>query len=205
MGELAQLFNGEGHFGASLTVVKMKGWSRSDWYDNTGLLWVNPSPNLRSLTQAMLYPGIGLIEGTNVNVKGPGQPPFVRFGAPWIHATELSAYLSSRKIPGVSFMPVTYVPAGIEHYPYVGKRVEGVEIIVNDRNVLDAPELGIEAVAALWKLYPQQFQLDRVDRLLLNKPTLEQIRKGMDPRDIAAEWQSQLNAFKALRARYLLY
>lgn len=205
MGELAQLFNGEGHLGASLTVIKMSGWKRSDWYDDTGLLWINPSPNIRSLTQAMLYPGIGLIEGTNVNVKGPGEPPFVRFGAPWIQATELAAYLQARKIPGVSFMPVTYVPSGSEHYPYIGKRVEGVEIIINDRNALDAPELGIEAVSALWKLYPQQFQLDRVDRLLLNKPVLEEIRKGSDPRKIAAGWQSELNAFKAIRAHYLLY
>ncbi|WP_083344179.1 exo-beta-N-acetylmuramidase NamZ domain-containing protein [Terriglobus roseus] len=113
-----------------------------------------------------------------------------------MHATELAAYLQARKIPGVSFMPVTYVPNGSEHYPYIGKRVEGVEIIVNDRNALDAQELGMEAVSALWKLYPQQFQLDRVDRLLLNKSALEEIRKGTDPRAISAGWQSELDCVR---------
>jgi uncharacterized protein YbbC (DUF1343 family) len=157
MGELAEFFNGEMHIGAHLTVIKMSGWSRTDWYDNTGLLWVNPSPNLRSLTQAMVYPGIGLIEGTNVTVKGPGE------------------------------------------------RVEGVEIVVNNRDVLDAPELGVEAACALWKLYPTNFQVDKVDRLLLNKEVTEQIKAGKDPRDIAASWKPKLEEFKARRAKYLLY
>jgi uncharacterized protein YbbC (DUF1343 family) len=110
MGELAELFNGEKHLGAQLTVVKMIGWHRTDWYDDTGLLWVNPSPNIRSLTQQMVYTGTGLIEGTNVNIKGPVGPPFVRFGAPWIVASQLAAYLNARKIPGVSFMAISYTP-----------------------------------------------------------------------------------------------
>ena len=146
MGELAEFFNGERHLGAQLTVIKMTGWHRSDWYDDTGLLWVNPSPNIRSLTQATIYLGTGLVEGTNVNVKGPVEPPFVRFCAPWITATQLSAYLNERKIPGVRFMPVFYTPSGEEHYPYRGEHCEGVEVMLSDRNVLDAPELGIEVV-----------------------------------------------------------
>jgi uncharacterized protein YbbC (DUF1343 family) len=205
MGELAELFNGEKHLGAQLTVVKMTGWHRTDWYDNTGVLWVNPSPNIRSLTQAMVYPGTGLIEGTNVNVKGPVEPPFVRFGAPWISATQLAAYLNARKIPGVSFMAVFYTPTGEERYPYRGERVEGVEILVNDRNAVDSPELGIEAVSALWKLYPKNFQVDKVDRLLLNHGVLDQIKAGEDPRKIAAGWDSELAVFRARRAKYLLY
>ncbi len=205
MGELAKLFNGEKHLGAQLTVVKMTGWHRTDWYDDTGLLWVNPSPNIRSLTQAMTYPGIGLIEGTNVNVKGPVEPPFVRLGAPWIVATQLAAYLNARKIPGVSFMAVSYTPAGEERYPYRGERVEGVDIVVNDRNALDAPELGVETVAALWKLYPKHFAVDKVDRLLLNHGILDQIKSGQDPRQIAAGWQATLAQFRVQRARYLLY
>ena len=205
MGELAELFNGERHLNAQLTVVKMTGWNRKDWYDDAGLLWVNPSPNIRSLTQSITYLGTGLLEGTNVNVKGPIEPPFVRFGAPWIVATQLAAYLNARKIPGVSFMAVAYTPSGEERYPYRGERVEGVEIQVNDRNVLDAPELGIEAVSALWKLYPKNFQVDKVDRLLLNKGVLDQIKAGEDPRKIAAGWQSELAAFTAVRAKYLLY
>ncbi len=205
MGELAGLFNGERHLGAKLTVIKMNGWHRGDWYDETGVLWVNPSPNIRSLTQAMTYPGIGLLEGTNVNVKGPVEPPFVRFGAPWIVATQLSAYLNARKIPGVSFMPVFYTPGAAERYPYHGERCEGVEVVVNDRNAIDSPELGIEAASALWKLYPTKFQVDKVDRLLLNRDVLEQIKAGTDPRAIASGWQKELDAFKARRAKYLLY
>ncbi len=205
MGELAQFFNGENRYNAPLTVIKMDGWKREDWYDQTGLLWINPSPNIRSLTQAMVYPGLGLIEGTNVNVKGPGEPPFVRFGAPWIVAAQLAQYLNARHIPGVAFMAVSYIPTGEERYPYRNQRVEGVEIIVEDRNVLDAPELGIEAVSALWKLYPKDFQVDKVDRLLLNSRVLERIKAGDDPRSIAIGWQSELAAFQARRAPYLLY
>ncbi len=205
MGELAEFFNGERHLGAQLTVIKMTGWHRSDWYDDTGLLWVNPSPNIRSLTQATIYLGTGLIEGTNVNVKGPVEPPFARFCAPWIKATQLAAYLNARRIPGVSFMPVFYTPSGDEHYPYRGEHCEGVEVLLNDRNALDAPELGIEAVAALWKLYPDKFQVDRVDRLLLNKGVLDQIKAGTDPRVIASGWQKDLAAYKTRRQIYLLY
>jgi uncharacterized protein YbbC (DUF1343 family) len=205
MGELAEMFNGEKHLNARLTVIKMTGWNRKDYYDNTGLLWVNPSPNIRSLTQSITYLGTGLIEGTNVNVKGPGEPPFVRFGAPWISATQLAKYLNARKIPGASFMAISYIPSGEERYPYRGERVEGVEIQVTDRSALDAPELGVEAVSALWKLYPSKFQIDRVDRLLLNHRVLDQIKSGDDPRKIAASWEQELSTFKAIRSKYLLY
>jgi uncharacterized protein YbbC (DUF1343 family) len=103
-------------------------------------------------------------------------------------------------------MAISYTPpSGEEPYPYRGKRVEGVEIIVNDRNALDAPELGIEAASALWKLYPNIFQVDKVDRLLVNRRVLDQIRAGEDPRRIAAAWQSELEGFKKVREKYLLY
>lgn len=205
MGELAQLFNGEERIGARLTVVTMSGWKRGDWYDDTGLLWVNPSPNLRSLAQATVYPGLALLEGANVHLKGPSEPPFVRFGAPWIRAAQLAAYLNARAIPGAKFMPVAYVPVGDDQYKFSGQRVEGVEIIVTDRTVLDVPALGVEAVSALWKLYPDTFQIDGIERLLLNTPVFERIKAGVDPRIVAAGWQADLDAFKAKRQRYLLY
>jgi len=205
MGELANFFNGERHLGAQLTVIKMAGWHRQDWYDETGLLWVNPSPNIRSLTQATTYSGIGLLEGTNVNVKGPTGEPFVRFGAPWISATQLATYLNARKIPGASFMAISYTPGGEERYPYRGERCEGIEVIVTERNLLDSPELGVEAASALWKLYPKTFQVDKVDRLLLNQGILDQIKSGVDPREIASSWKSELDGFNARRLHYLLY
>lgn len=205
LGELAAMFNAEDRIGAQLTVIRMAGWKRSDWYDDTGLLWINPSPNLRSLGQATAYAGTALLEGTNVNVKGPGEAPFLRFGAPWIKGVELAAYLNARGIPGVSFLPVSYVPANDKLYPFAGQRIEGVEIIVRDRAQLDAPELGVEAVAALWKLYGATFEIERVDRLLRNRAVLDQIKAGTDPRAIAAGWQGELERFKVRRARYLLY
>lgn len=205
LGELARMFNGEERIGAHLTVIRMTGWKRGDWYDDTGLLWINPSPNLRSLSQATAYAGTALLEGTNVNIKGPGDAPFLRFGAPWIRGTELAAYLNARAIPGVSFLPVGYVAASDKLYPFAGQRVEGVEIILHDRNRVDAPALGVEVVAALWKLYGNTFQIDRVDRLLRDRAVFDQIKAGKDPRAIATGWQAELNRFKARRARYLLY
>ncbi|WP_213806730.1 DUF1343 domain-containing protein [Granulicella sp. dw_53] len=205
MGELATFFNGEKHLNASLTVIKMTGWHRKDWFDQTGLLWINPSPNLRSLTQAIVYPGIGLLEGSNLSVGRGTDTPFVRLGATWIHGVELAAYLNARKIPGLSFIPVFFTPGGEQKYPYHGERCEGVEILVNDRNIVDGPELGMEVASAIWKLYPSSFQIDRVDRLLLNKDVLAQIKNGTDPRKIASGWQAELDSFKKRRAKYLLY
>lgn len=205
LGELATMFNAEDRIGARLTVIRMTGWKRGDWYDDTGLLWINPSPNLRSLAQATAYAGTALLEGTNVNVKGPGEAPFLRFGAPWIKGARLAAYLNARRIPGVSFLAVAYVPANDKLYPFAGQRVEGVEIMIHDRDRLDAPALGVETVAALWKLYGETFQIERVDRLLRNRRVLDQIKAGVDPRRIVAGWQPELARFKARRARFLLY
>lgn len=205
LGELARMFNAEERIGARLTVIRMTGWKRGDWYDDTGLMWINPSPNLRSVSQATAYAGTALLEGTNVNVKGPGDAPFLRFGAPWIKGTELAAYLNARAIPGASFLPVSYVAATDKLYPFAGQRVEGAEILLHDRARLDAPALGVEVVAALWKLYGKTFEIDRIDRLLHNRIVLDQIKAGVDPRAIATGWQPDLNRFKARRARYLLY
>jgi len=205
LGELATMFNVEGRIGARLTVIRMTGWKRAYWFDETGLKWINPSPNLRSIAQATAYAGTALLEGANINIKGPGGAPFLRFGAPWIRGRDLADYLNARMIPGVSFRPISYVAASDQLYPYAGQAIEGVEIIIRDRDTLDAPELGVEAVAALWKLYGARFEIDRVDRLLRNRPALDQIKAGVDPRKIAAGWQAELTQFKARRAHYLLY
>jgi len=205
LGELATMFNAEDRIGAKLTVIRMTGWKRSDWYDDTGLLWINPSPNLRSLSHATVYPGTALLEGTNVNLKGATEPPFLRFGAPWIKGVELAAYLNRRAIPGVSFLAVAYVPTGEAHNQFIGQRVEGVEIVIRDRDRIDAPALGVEAVSALWKLYGKTFEIEKVDRLLRNRAVFDRIKAGADPRAIVASWQGELNRFKARRARYLLY
>jgi uncharacterized protein YbbC (DUF1343 family)/CubicO group peptidase (beta-lactamase class C family) len=202
MGELAKMFNGERNLNARLTVVPMDGWMRGDWYDSTTLPWINPSPNMRSLTEATLYPGLGLVEGTNVSVGRGTDTPFELLGAPWIKASELAQYLNARNISGVRFVPLSFTPAASVHS---GKKCEGVNIILIDRNALDAAELGIELASALHKLYPEQFHMDRMIELLDNQSVFDAVASGQDPRRIAADWQAPLEKFLQVRQKYLIY
>ncbi len=202
MGELAGMFNAQDHLGVRLHVVRMQGYRRSDWFDQTRIRWVDPSPNLRSLAEETLYPGVALVEGANVSV-GRGTPtPFEVLGAPWVRAGQLSRYLDRRKIPGVHFAPATFTPAA---GPYAGRRCQGVRIAVVDRDALDAPSLGVELASALTRLYPAQFRTDRTLGMVGSRPVLAAIERGEDPRRIAASWQQPLARFEGMRARYLLY
>jgi uncharacterized protein YbbC (DUF1343 family)/CubicO group peptidase (beta-lactamase class C family) len=201
-GELARLFNGEKGIGVRLHVVKMAGYRRQAWFDETGLPWVNPSPNLRSLTQAIFYPGVGLVESANVSV-GRGTPtPFEVLGAPWISGKRLADYLNQRQIPGVAFAPAVFVPTA---NPYRGQRCEGVRLRLSDRAALDSPGLGLELAAALCRLYPGQFQLGNTLGMLGSRQALQALKSGDDPRDIQRRGQPGLEAFLRLRAKYLLY
>ena len=202
LGELAQLFNGERHINARLKVVPLGGWMRGDWFDSTGLTWINPSPNLRSPTAATLYPGVGLIEGTNISVGRGTDTPFELIGAPWIKGRELAAYLNARNISGVRFVPTEFTPNASN---YANQKCGGVNLIVVERNSLDAPEMGIEIAAALHKLYPEQYRLEKINDLLLNQAVLEALAKGEDPRRIAQDWQEAINQFLLLRQKYLIY
>jgi len=202
MGELAKMFNAERGINAKLTVVPMEGWQRGDWFDSTGLAWVNPSPNLRSVTEAALYPGVALIEGTNVSVGRGTDTPFELVGAPWVKSKELAAYLNGRGIAGVRFVPVTFTPTGSV---YSGQVCSGVNILLTDRNGFDAPELGIELAAALQKLYTADFKIERMTQLLVNQSAYDALVAGQDPRRIAQEWQEALAAFGKVREKYLIY
>jgi uncharacterized protein YbbC (DUF1343 family) len=202
VGELSRLFNAERGINAKLTVVPMQGWLRGDWFDSTGLEWINPSPNLRSVTQAALYPGVALVEGTNVSVGRGTDSPFEVMGAPWIVARELATFLNARNLSGVRFVPVSFTPASSN---YANERCNGVRMLLLDRNALDAPELGMELASALLKLYPQQYKIDRMNELLVNSATFEAIKAGNDPRRIADEWRDGLEKFREIRAKYLLY
>ncbi len=202
LGELAEMINAERHFAARLRVVAMEGWQRGDWLDSTGLEWVNSSPNLRSLTQATLYPGVAMIEGTNVSVGRGTDTPFEVVGAPWIKGRELAAYLNGRTIQSVRFVPIVFTPSSSN---FAGEKCEGVNLIVLDRNTLDAPELGIELAAALHKFYPTDFKLEKMADLLVNQAVFDAIAAGKDPRRIAEEWQERLDEFVHLREKYLLY
>ena len=202
VGELGKMFNGERGMGAKLTVVSMEGWLRGDWFDSTGMVWINPSPNMRSLTEATLYPGIGMIEGSNISVGRGTDTPFELVGAPWIDASVLARYLNERAIGGARFVPVDFTPAASN---YAGQKCGGVNIVLTDREALDAPELGLEIASALQNLYPGQYKLAALDVLMRNKATLDALTVGQDPRRIAQDWQDALDTFKTLRAKYLLY
>jgi uncharacterized protein YbbC (DUF1343 family) len=196
------MYNSERNINARLTVVPMDGWMRGDWYDSTGLPWINPSPNMRSLTEATLYPGVALVEGTNVSVGRGTDTPFELLGAPWIKSKELAQYLNARNISGVRFVPITFTPTASN---YSGQKCEGVNIFVTERNALDSGELGIELASALHKLYPEQYHMERMIELLGNQSVYDAVAAGQDPRRIAQDWQEALDRFRQLRQKYLIY
>jgi uncharacterized protein YbbC (DUF1343 family) len=217
LGELALYFNSErllpsatspnirAPIRAQLTVVAMQNWSRRQYYDDTGLRWINPSPNLRSVAANTVYPGVELLQSTNVSVGRGTDTPFEHIGAPYIDAAQLSSYLTARKIPGVSFAPTSFfVTEDSNHYPFHGKTIPGVAFTVTDREVLDAPELGIELISALHHLYPE-FTLSKADRLIANVDTMRALVNQEDPRKIAEGWAADLAAFDHRRQAYLLY
>lgn len=202
LGELAQMFNAERNLHAKLTVVAMQGWMRGDWFDSAGVEWVNPSPNLRNLTQSILYPGVALVEGTNVSVGRGTDTPFELLGAPWINGRELAQYLNSRQISGVRFVPVNFIPNGSN---FSGELCHGVSLVLTARDFLDAPELGIELASALFTLYPQQFHMEKMLEILANRSVYDALARGEDPRRIALDWEDDLLNFQRLRQKYLIY
>jgi uncharacterized protein YbbC (DUF1343 family) len=152
----------------------------------------------------MLYPGIGLLETTNVSVGRGTDAPFEQIGAPFIDGPQLAAYLTARKIPGVSFTAINFAVADdSNHYPFHGKAIPGIAFTVTDRNVLDSPEMGIEVISALHRLYPE-FALNK-ERLIVNVDTTQALNNRDDPRKIAAAWATDLAAFEQRRQPYLLY
>ena len=202
IGELAKLYNTERNINANLTVVPMKGWMRGDWFDSTSELWVNPSPNLRDLNQVTLYPALALIEQTNVSVGRGTDTPFEVVGAPWVSAKRLSMYLNERNIAGVRFVPTMFTPAS---GPYARRECEGVNIIVTNREALDAPELGLELAAALHDAAPTGFDIGRMKSLLVNQAAFTALQAGQDPRRIADDWRDGVEQFMQIRKKYLIY
>jgi uncharacterized protein YbbC (DUF1343 family) len=194
MGELARLFNAENKIGAALTVIQMEGWNRGDWFDDTGLAWIDPSPNLRSLNAATLYPGLCLLEASRGYSVGRGtDSPFEQIGADFMGALEFAAYLNRRGIPGVRVYP-TRVGA-----------VEGVRFVIVNRELLDSTRLGLEVAAAIAKLYPGKIDFS-LDKLLIGSAeAIRQLQAGDDPRSIQQGFQDAVAAFVKMRQPYLLY
>jgi len=202
VGELAEMFNRENNLGVKLHIIKMRGWERTDWYDETGLPWVKPSPNLRTLTEAMLYPGVAMVEGANVSVGRGTDTPFELLGAPWIESRKLAAHLNERKIQGVRFLPVEFTPRS---GPFKGQVCHGISLVLLDRQALNSPELGVELVAALYRLFPQDFQIDKTLTLVGARGVLAAIKKGHDPGSIVRRSYEAREPFRRMREKYLLY
>jgi uncharacterized protein YbbC (DUF1343 family)/CubicO group peptidase (beta-lactamase class C family) len=202
IGELARLFNEERKINCDLRVIKMENYRRAMWFDATNLVWGNPSPNMRSLTEATLYPGIGLLETTNLSVGRGTDTPFELIGAPWLDGRRLSAYLNERKLTGVRFVPVRFTPAASI---FKDQECGGVNLIVTDRAQFRPVRTGLEIAVALRRLYPADWKVDDYSRLLVNQETLERIKRGDAPEEIASSWTSALNEFRRARARALLY
>jgi uncharacterized protein YbbC (DUF1343 family) len=202
IGELARLFNAEKNLGAKLHVVTMRRYGRAMWFDQTGFGWVAPSPNLRRLEQAILYPGVGMIEGANVSVGRGTATPFEVVGAPWIDGKALAAQLSARGLAGVRFEPATFTPS---ESAYAGRTCGGIRLTITDRNLLDTPLLGIELMAALYRLYGSQFLIDHTLGLIGSRASLEAVKAQTDPREIARAWTPSLEDFRVRREPHLLY
>jgi uncharacterized protein YbbC (DUF1343 family) len=201
-GELAQLFNKQRNIGADLRVIKMEGWQRSMWFDQTNLIWINPSPNMRSLSAATLYPGIGLLETTNVSVGRGTDTPFEVLGAPWIRGDKLAEYLNQRALPGVRFVPLRFTP---KSSVFKDVECEGINIIVTERDRFRPISTGVEIAVALRMLYPNEWKIDSYLRLLVNASALERLKRGDSARDIVNSWNAQLEEFRKARAEFLLY
>ena len=202
LGELAGLFNAENKIGADLTVVPVKNWSRDQWFDATGLPWVNPSPNMRNLIQATLYPGIGAIEGTNLSVGRGTDTPFEQVGAPWIDGVQLSDALNARSLPGIRFYPVRFTPSSSK---YANEECGGVFLIVTDRAAVRPVRVGLEIAATLNKLYGAKYTLESAERLFGSKEGLARIRAGDDPAAVASAWGVAEARWRVLRNKYLIY
>ena len=202
IGELAMLFNAERKIGADLTVIRMEGWRRADFFDGTALTWVNPSPNMRSLTQALLYPGIGLLETTNLSVGRGTDTPFEVIGAPWIDGQKLAEALNRAGLAGVRFVPVEFTPKSSK---FANEKCGGVNIVVTDRGSFRPVATGVEIAYQINRLHSGLWSIDNYVRLLANRAALAALREGKTTSQIAATWQDGLAQFARIRQKHLLY
>jgi uncharacterized protein YbbC (DUF1343 family) len=202
LGEMAQMFNLENKIGCDLHIIRMQNWRRQLWFSDTGLPWVNPSPNLRSPEAGILYPGLEILQAGGVSVGRGTARPFELLGAPWIRGEEFSSSLNRRAIRGVRFEPEKFMP---DSDLYKGELCHGVKIILTDRNALQSMRMGMEITSVLLKLYPEKLQPAKMIDLMGNAATIKQIVQSGDPSAIMSSWNEGLEEFRKRRAKYLLY
>jgi uncharacterized protein YbbC (DUF1343 family) len=202
IGELASMFNKELGIGVDLAVVRAEGWHRSDFFDATGLTWINPSPNMRNLNEAILYPGIGLLETTNLSVGRGTNTPFEIFGAPWLDGVRLAAELARLNLPGIRFVPVTFTP---DSSKFANEQCGGLNLIITNRATFRPVHTGLEIARQLRLLYPKEWQAEAYDRLLRNQATLDAVLAGKPVEEIESVYGGELQEFLTRRAGFLLY
>jgi uncharacterized protein YbbC (DUF1343 family) len=202
VGELAYMFNADDHLGLALSVVPMRGWRRADYWDETGLPWVSLSPNLRSVEEALLYPAVGLLESTNLSVGRGTDAPFERLGAPWIDGDTLASALGFDVLPGVRFTSESFTPNADR---YAGQLCHGVRVAVLDRALFEPVRTGLAIARELRRLYPRDWDFDKLDRLLVHGAAMRAIDRALPLAAIVETYRAELDAFAAKREKYLLY
>ena len=202
IGELAQLFNAENHINVELHVIPMKGWHRNYFFESTGLRWIPPSPNLRTLKGSILYPGLEILQNAGVSVGRGTEAPFEEFGAPWINGEEVASELNAKNLPGLRFVNQRFIPvSGL----YAGQHCGGVGIKVTDRAAVRSMRMGLEIAEILQKKYPENFETAKTVPLLGNEETVSQLQAGTPPAQIVAGWAKDLAAYDQMRRKYFLY
>lgn len=202
LGELAMLVNRDAERKCDLTVVKVEGWKRRDWFDATGGEWVDPSPNMRSLVQANIYPGPAQLEFTNVSVGRGTATPFQLFGAPWLDHFRFVDTLSAMQLPGIGFVPRTFKPTASK---FAGEECKGAELIVTNRDTFRPVETGVAMAIALRKVASKQWEMSRWQTLLCHKATYDAVEQGAELKDVTKLWEPSVRQFKNARQKVLLY
>ena len=202
VGEIAVMLNAELGLKLNLQVIKVENWNRESMFDETNLVWTNPSPNMRCLTQALIYPGVGLLETTNISVGRGTDTPFEVIGAPWIDGAELAQALNGQGIAGVRFVPIRFTP---DSSKYANEACEGVNIVLTNRPAFEPIQVGLTIAQEFRRLYPDKWETKSLNRLLASERVLESILAGNSPPESARLWKAELTEFKERRSRYLLY
>jgi len=202
IGELAQLFNEENHIQCDLRVIAMKNWRRNYFYEETGLRWLPPSPNLRTLKGSVLYPGLEILQNGGVSVGRGTEVPFEEFGAPWMRGEDVAARLNEGHIPGVRFVAADFIPvAGL----YAAERCGGVAIRVLDKRAVRSMTIGMEIASILKQLYPDKFDVQKMLFLVGNEQTICQLQEGVPATEIVKSWDADLKSYEVMRRKYMLY
>ena len=201
-GELALLFKADEKMQLNLNIIKMEGWKREMWFDETGIPWVNPSPNIRNMNQASLYPGLGLFERLNIANKRGLPSPFEMIGAPWINAYDFVNSLNKYNLPGVNFTPIKFSP---EEHKYSNELCEGIYITITDREKLEPVKLGFIIIITLYKMYPLEFDIDKLWHITRSKGLIQKIKNDSSITELIKDWNNDLDIFRNKRVQYLLY